>query len=260
MNSAVGLRSRLLSEAGFVHAFFTRHHGWSTGPYASLNLSPLVGDDEARVHENLKLVAESLGVPLARLLYAAQVHGNDVAVVGNETDAAALRRHPADAVVSVAAGVACAVRTADCVPLLVADRASGAVAAIHAGWRGVAAGVVAAAISRMRREIGATGDLIVAIGPHISVAAFEVSEEVAEQLCRASPVPDVVQRGAGRPHVDLERILRGQLDQLGVVPAAVERVGGCTVADPDRWFSYRRDGKGSGRHLHAIVGQTRPGA
>lgn len=213
----------------------------------------VVGDEESAVRRNLELGAASLGVSSEQLCFARQVHGRAVLTLSAGTTAAAALQQEADAVVSAVAGLACAVRTADCVPVLVGDRLSGAVAAIHAGWRGVEVNVVEAAVSRLRELIGGDGQLVAAIGPHISVKAFEVSREVAKRLANASPVPGVVDESRGNPHVDMELIVRGQLQELGIGPDCVERVGSCTVGDPERCFSFRRDGACSGRHLHAIV-------
>jgi YfiH family protein len=138
--------------------------------------------------------------------------------------------------------------------VLLADPASGAVAAVHAGWRGVVAGVVEAAVTRLA-ELGAKpSDVLAAIGPHISLAAFEVSEDVAHQLEAVSPEAHVVDRTSwAKPHVDLRRIVRAKLRALGLGNERIDDVPGCTVLEPERFFSFRRDGARSGRHLSAIV-------
>jgi polyphenol oxidase len=246
------LKSELLERSGFRHAFFTRRGGVSGGPFESLNFSSAVGDDPGKVSENLKLAAGALGVGAGSIYFASQVHGRGVIAVSGAEDRLRVLEQEGDGVASVTAGSACGVRTADCVPILVADARTGAVAALHAGWRGVVLGIVEAGVQVLARA-GAT-DLVAAIGPHISKAAFEVSEEVADQLVAASPDPGVVDRSFGaRPHVDLRRIVRAQLRAAGVADQAIDDVFGCTVADPDLFFSYRRDGPRSGRHLAAIV-------
>ncbi|MDQ2643753.1 MAG: peptidoglycan editing factor PgeF [Myxococcota bacterium] len=255
MNEASLLESPLLGRAGFRHGFFTRNGGVSTGPYRSLSFSLAVGDEPGNVAENLRRAAGALGVPSERIYYLSQVHGRQTQLAdGRETPARFLERE-GDAVLAVPGtdGLACAVRSADCVPILVADRATGAVAAIHAGWRGVVAGAVGAAVSALREQTGQRGDLIAAIGPHISLRAFEVSDEVAAELARASDATDVVHHGATRPHVDLRRIVRAQLAAAGLESSAIDDVQGCTVSEPERFFSFRRDGAKSGRHLSAIV-------
>ena len=100
---------------------------------------------------------------------------------------------------------------------------------------------------------GGTAALVAAIGPHIRVGAFEVSEDVAAELEAASPVGGVVERGGAKPHVSLARIVTAKLRALGLDAAAIDDVGGCTVTEPDRFFSFRRNGKVGGRHLSAIV-------
>lgn len=253
MNEPSLLESPLLGRAGFRHGFFTRNGGVSEGPYRSLSFSLAVGDEPGNVAENLRRAAGALGVPSDRIYYLSQVHGRQTQLAdGGEPPARFLERE-GDAVIAVGGQLACAVRSADCVPILVADRSSGAVAAIHAGWRGVVANVVGAAVAALRDNTQQRGDLIAAIGPHISVHAFEVSEEVAAELARASAATDVVHHGATRPHVDLRRIVRAQLTAAGLDSSAIDDVEGCTVSEPERFFSFRRDGARSGRHLSAIV-------
>lgn len=254
MTTAEFVQSELLRRAGFSHAFFTRNGGVSPDPYRSLSFSSAVGDDPSNVARNLARAAAALGVEPDRVHFLSQVHGRAVQVVdGSESREQVLQRQ-GDAVLSRAPNVACGVRSADCVPILLADLRSGAVAAIHAGWRGTVGGVVEAGVRALERLAGDAPELVAAIGPHISVDAFEVSEEIAAQLQLASPETDVVRRDRGpRPHVDLRRILRAQLRALAVPDASIDDVFGCTVGEPERFFSYRRDGRRSGRHLSAIV-------
>lgn len=225
----------------------------SEGPYDSLNFSVNVGDEPERVQKNLVLAANALGVEAEKIFFLSQVHGADVVeLLGNESRDAVLYRH-GDAIWGRTSEVACSVRTADCVPVLVADRATGTVAAIHAGWRGAVAKVVTAAVEVLRSN-GAGTDLIAAIGPHISLDAFEVSEDVAEALESCSPEPGVTRRRPGqKPHVDLRKLVRAELVALGLVNDSVDDVPGCTVLEPERFFSFRRDGRESGRLLSAIV-------
>lgn len=253
MPSALFLTSRVLESSGFRHAFFIRHHGWSTGPYDSLNFSVEVGDVASNVSANFRLAAVELNVAPERICYANQVHGTQVLVLGPGAHSEAVKRESADAVLSRDPETACAVRTADCVPVLLADRATGAVGAVHAGWRGVVAGTVTAAVHRLRSLAGTRGDLLAAIGPHISQASFRVSEDVAQLLRACAPKEGVIWEGVDGLFADLGRIVRAQLRDVGVADQDIEDVGGCTVLEPDRYFSYRREGRVSGRHLSAIV-------
>lgn len=276
MNRAFYLESGRLRESGFSHAFFTRLGGVSEGPYESLNFSVTVGDAESNVRVNLGRAAEVLGVDPARVYYLSQVHGRDVCVLAGTESRDAVVEERGDALVSGARGVACGVRIADCVPILIGDPRSGAVAAVHAGWRGVVRGVIAAALAELSRvaatsfgdfvppSIGdvaapSASDFVAAIGPHISVRAFEVGEDVAAELAAVAPsgvsALDIVhsdEQGA-KPHVDLRRLVRAQLRAEGLVDANIDDVGGCTLSEPELYFSFRRDGARSGRHLAAIV-------
>ncbi len=249
---ALGLRSSLLESAGFKHAFFTRHGGCSTGEYQSLNFSYAVGDEPNAVDENFARAGRSLGLSAERLYFLAQVHG--ATAIDLETGAAATRAElmhvQGDALVSGDASAACCVRTADCLPILVADQSTGRVAAIHAGWRGLVGGVIPSALVQLG---GDPRNCLAAIGPHITVQHFEVSDEVARELAQCSPALNVVRRGDPRPFVDLEAVARAHLLHGGLAAAAIDRVGGCTYADSVDYFSFRRQGRQSGRHLSAIV-------
>lgn len=245
--------SPLLARAGFRHAFFTRLGGASEGPFESLSFSTAVGDAPERVAENLRRASLVLAVDPTRILYLSQVHGRHARFSHAPAQRTETITLEGDAVGGDASGVAYGVRSADCVPVLVADQVSGAVMAIHAGWRGLVDGVIEAGVNCLREALGARGRLLAAIGPHISRAAFEVSDDVASQLAEACPAPGAVVRDGFKPHVDLRFIATQQLLALGFGAEHIDQVGGCTFLDAGRYFSFRRDGKRSGRHLSAIV-------
>lgn len=264
------LLSPLLTRHEFRHAFFTRRGGVSKGPFASLNFSFSVGDDAADVDQNLRAAAEFLRLPVSRLYFLSQVHGNHCVELGAENSQREVVFTEGDALVSGETDVGCGVRTADCVPILLADPLTGRVGAAHAGWRGLVAGVIEKTVIRVvandtpspaddaRASSGpsrgsATRRLLAAIGPHIETEAFEVSDDVAEQLRLVSPGADPVVRGDARPHVSLRQVAEAQLRALGLRPEHIDHVAGCTFTDATRFFSFRRDGKMSGRHLSAIV-------
>jgi YfiH family protein len=246
------LRSRLLDGAGFRHAFFTRRGGHSPRPFDSLHFGAAGHDGEA-LAANVKVAAHSLDVRPERLYVATQVHGRSVAAVRGDEDRAAVLAREADVVVTTTAGVACGVKIADCVPVLVGDRVSGAVAAIHSGWQGTVADVVGAGVAALRRELGSEVDFVAAIGPHIETCCFEVGDDVAAKLAACAPGASVVRENEPRPHVDLRRIVRAQLRAAGLADDAIDDVAGCTKCDASRFFSYRRDRDKSGRLLSAIV-------
>ncbi len=263
VDSAELLESSLLRAAGFRHAFFTRRGGVSKGPYESLNFSTSVGDDPESVAANFARAASALGVDEERLFFLSQVHGAAVTVLSEpDVHRAGARRSIAeregDALASSVPGVVCGVRTADCVPILVGDRRSGAVVAIHAGWRGVVRGAVAAGVRRLAELSGSSaGEFVAAIGPHIGSTAFEVGEDVALELERVAAGVSCVSRSGPKPVVALAPIVRQQLLMEGLPPGAVDHVPGCTFSDPERFFSFRRDGKVGGRHYSAIVARGR---
>jgi YfiH family protein len=232
---------------GLVHGFTDRLGGVSEGRHATLNLGRRWGDDPAAVAENYRRVAAAGGFALDDLRLARQVHGTAVVRAGQfeagaEADAVWVHRDE-----RLVAGVL----TADCVPVLLADRAGKVAAAVHSGWKGTASDIVGATVRVLESWAGAE-TLVAAIGPCIELAAFEVGEEVAERFDPAF----VRREGFVRPHVDLVAVVRAQLVAAGVPATSIERIGGCTFADPSRYFSYRRDGAGIGQML-AFIGFPR---
>ena len=207
------LESALLRSRGFRHGFTVKPLDFRTT------------SDEAE-----ETVALLLRLPQGRMFRVSQVHGARAVtapVAGDEK---------ADALVALEPETAVGVRTADCVPVLLADTKTGAVAAVHAGWRGVAAGVVKSTFELHAFDVAA-------IGPCIGACCFDIGEDVARQL--APYVTD----GKG----DLRAAVRAQLALSGVDPAHIEDVTGCTKCDADRFFSHRRDGEAAGRHLAIIA-------
>jgi polyphenol oxidase len=251
------LRSLQLQNLGIAHGFNLRTGGVSAGPFASFNLGRSVGDEAARVHANRERFARAVGYPETALYEVSQVHGRSIQVVAPGAAVATVRQTPADGLVAALPGLAIGVRSADCVPILLADRATGAVAALHAGWRGVVLGVVEAGVASLcaagQRQGGAWSGIVAAIFPHIRRCCFEVGPEVAEALATASSDGAVVDRTGEKPRVDLARAVLAQLVGAGIEPAHIDDVPGCTRCEPARFFSYRRDGAASGRHLTAIV-------
>jgi YfiH family protein len=250
----------LLEGAGFRHAFFTRRGGHSNEPFDSLHFGTQ-GNDAERLLDNVRTASKALAIDPDRLYLVTQVHGRNVAAVRGDEDRTSVLAREADVVLTRAAGIACGVKVADCVPVLVADRASGAVAAIHSGWQGTVADVVGAGIAALRQAVGPGAELVAAIGPHIEACCFEVADEVAAKLQACAPGQPVVERGRGpRPYVDLRKIVRAQLVAARLSNDAIDDVPGCTRCDGARFFSYRRDRERSGRMLSAIVARDANGA
>jgi hypothetical protein len=175
------------------------------------------------------------------------VHGANVIVVDAEAPEDVASRE-ADALVSERPGVALGVGTADCVPILVAD-SRGRGAAIHAGWRGTVADVVGRAVDALVALGARREELRAALGPSICARCFEVGPEVAASF---EALGGVV-AGFERPHVDLRRANRVLLERAGLHADAIDDAPPCTMCEPERFFSFRRDGGGIGQHLSFIV-------
>ncbi|HEV3179580.1 MAG TPA: peptidoglycan editing factor PgeF [Steroidobacteraceae bacterium] len=241
-----------------VHAAFTlRDGGVSTGPYKSLNLGAHVGDADAAVAENRRRVAAHLNLP-AEPAWIEQVHSIGVLDPDAATDATTHATTPAtaaasppalplshsppcaDASIARRAGRVCVVQVADCLPVLFAARDAAAVAAAHAGWRGLAAGVLEATVAQLGID---PAQLIAWLGPAIGAEHFEVGGEVRELFMthdRAAAAAFAA-NARGRWQCDLGKLARQRLTALGV--GAVYGGGWCTFSDPLRFFSHRRDGR-----------------
>jgi YfiH family protein len=230
----------------FADHFFTTRD-WALGSRAD-------GSDE-----DWQPVAASLGVDPRHLVRLHQVHGASVAVRRAGDRPPSSQRPDADIVVSDDPALALAIQTADCVPLLIADRRTGAVAAAHAGWRGLAAGVPAVTIAALAREFGSVpADVIAAIGPSISAERYEVGDEVRARFLAARFAPAQLERWfrpAPRPDHWLFggwQSVHDQLESAGVPAGSIYSAALCTATYPDLFCSYRRDGKGAGRIAAAI--------
>ena len=225
-------------------AFTDRLGGVSGAPYDSLNLAALGDDDRAAVAENLGLVMEAFaGSADASAALMHQVHGSDVAVVDHDPGPAVAGADGApqvDGLVTARAGVTLVVRVADCVPVLLADRAQGVVAALHAGRPGLVAGIVPAGVEAMR-ALGAD-ELVAWVGPHVCGRCYEVPEAMRADV--ADVVPEAwAETSWGTPAVDIGA---GVVAQLRAAGAEVLDASRCTRESPDL-YSHRRDGAGAGR-------------
>jgi len=250
------LRAPSLTALGFQHGFSTRMGGVSSAPFDSLNLGASRGDASEHVAENQRRFAAAVGYDPGRLLMLNQVHGRHVQEISAQDEPAAVRGIEGDALVAPP-GVPVGVRSADCMPVLLVDPVSRQVAAAHAGWRGVLAGVVPAALEVLARRAAAqASQLRAAVFPHIRRCCFEVDDALAEQLAAAGPGAEqsVFQVDAGKPYVALDAIVRAQLIAAGLPDANIEDVPGCTCCDAERFFSYRRDGAQFGMHFAVVVG------
>jgi YfiH family protein len=221
------------------HAFFTREGGASTGIYASLNGGVGSADDQKAVAENRARMAASLTVAPDRLVSLYQIHSADVVTV--ETPWPANDRPKADAMVTRTPGIAIAVASADCGPVLFAEPQAGVAGAAHAGWKGAFTGVLEATIARME-ELGAARERIVAVlGPTIGPDAYEVGPEFVARFAGEDEAHRRFFRPsarAGHAYFDLPAFILHRLERSGIGRAAALRL--CTYSDKTRFYSYRR--------------------
>lgn len=242
MSALALLYASNLRTAGIPHAFTTRPGGWSHGPFTSLNLGRGVGDEATIVARNRAAVVRALGLDPDRHVEAAQVHGAAVAVVEGADVGRVLEG--VDGLITGDPAVVLAVHAADCVPLLLADPRRGVVAAVHAGWRGTAAGVATEAVRAMVDRFGsAASDLLAAIGPSIGPCCYEIDAPVIARLQRWVWWEDVVTPNPrGRWQLDLRAANRRQLLDLGIAEGRMTTLDLCTSCRTDLFFSHRRDG------------------
>jgi polyphenol oxidase len=224
---------------GIPHGFFGREGGESTGVFASLNVSEASGDDLTHVANNRAQATRAIQFSPDALVTVRQVHSNDVVTI-TERPAPSAPRHEADAMVTNVPGIVFGILTADCTPILLADREAGVIGAAHAGWKGAAGGIAYATVLAMV-ALGAEPSRISAvIGPTISGPNYEVGPEFAASLLEKHPHAAVrISRLYGpREHFDLPGFVGDQLVGAGV--GKVEDLRLCTYADPAAYFSHRR--------------------
>jgi hypothetical protein len=238
----------------------TRRGGCSTGAYASMNVNPWTGDDPACVQQNRRRLSALMPEKPALWVMPHQTHSVNVRVIGpSEVKSARGEAFPVlspddvDAVTTDQRGVCLCISTADCIPVLLWDRRTGAAAAIHAGWRGTVGRIVERTIDVMTATYGTQGsDLTACIGPGISRDAFEVGDEVYEAFRSAGFDMERISSRQAKWHIDLWEANRLQLLARGVPATDIELAGICTFQHSEEYFSARRTGIHSGRILTGI--------
>ncbi len=273
-NGVVVYQSPRLLDLGVKHAFSTRIGGVSPVPFNSLNFgNPAEGerqDSAGNMAENYRRLLAGINLPTGQRAWVRQVHGCAVAVLQGPADAQQSKRDraaagevppefqgalAADAIVGSQPNVALTMRTADCVPILLAAGRGRVVAAIHAGWRGIVADVVGHTI----RQLGAMGieptEMIAAIGPAIGRDFFEVRGDVTAELRRVGLAAAIMHNPGGQDRVDLNLAVRRQLGHGGVLQ--VDFGDHCTYRDEGEFFSHRRDHGRTGR-MAAVIAAACP--
>jgi YfiH family protein len=263
---AAGGRARIsylicepMERAGFTNAFSTRVGGVSLMPSGDLNLAYFKGDDKQSVAENRRRFLEALGAQGAAIVTARQTHSTERCVIESRKQARGPQPE-CDAMTTRAGGVLLAIQTADCLPVLIADTTSGAMAAIHAGWRGTAGRITERTVADLMQRHGfnpRTG--IAALGPAACASCYEVGEEVIERYKKEFGYWRnllVNFKEGGKAHLDIQAANIQQLSFCGFAPDRIHVAPYCTMHQNDLFFSYRREGKarasGVGRLLSVI--------
>jgi YfiH family protein len=254
-NGLILYRSPLLQAIGVPHAFSTRSGGVSSPPFASLNLGTVGGsaiqDPNDNLRENYRRLHTAIGCDQREHCGVRQVHGSTVRI--------ARRGEPfengvaADALVSNDPARTVGIKYADCVPILLASEDAAAVAAVHAGWRGILAGVLPAAVAQLAKLATGSSRLLAAIGPCVSTDAFEVGPEVVAGFVEHFGADAPVHQTNGKPHIDLRQAVLLQLQASSISRESIDLTDLCTFASGDEFFSHRRDGMLTGR-MAAVIG------
>jgi polyphenol oxidase len=233
--------------AGITTAMSTRQGG-VPGSRFGMNLSFRVGDDPGNVRQNRLAFFTSLGISLDRIAVPSQVHGATIREADRPGEYA-----ECDALLTGATEVYLCITVADCVPILLYSPARGVIGAVHAGWRGTSAGILARAVERMRQAFAVDpSDLIAWLGPSAGTCCYSVGEDVASQID-----PRFVSRDGRGRFVDLKSANRQLLLTSGVKPERIEVSPACTISDKAIFHSFRRDREVSGRMM-AVIGLRRP--
>ena len=258
ITNKVGLLEYLTAECILVpHCFTTRYGGVSEGYLSSLNLGIHRGDDPRNVEKNYEILGEALGFDVEKLVFTRQTHTDIVRVVDERNCGEGLQREvepECDGLVTNTPGLVLAAFTADCTPILLHDGVTGAVGAVHAGWRGTVADIAGKAVRAMVREFGShPGDIRAAIGPNIGVCCFETHADVpdAVRAVLGEEADAYIVPNGEKFRVDLKGVNAALLRRAGV--RSIEISGDCTACQPERFWSHRRVGNDRGSQAAIIV-------
>lgn len=245
--------------AGAGHGFSTRLGGVSPAPMDSLNLGANRGDDPVNVRENFVRFCAAAGTDPNALVKNHQIHSDIIRPVGR----ADVMEHPeapgsfeADGLVTNESGVCLTIFSGDCIPILLYDPVRRCIAAVHAGWRGTAAGIATAAVARMKDVYGCRPEnILAAIGPGIGPDCFETHEDVPNAMTAAlstAVLQHIKIKENGKFSVDLKGVNAMRLEQAGLDPAHIAVSQVCTACDQERFWSHRRQGTSRGSMAAAI--------
>lgn len=250
-----------LEHAGFANAFSTRLGGVSPYPSEDLNLAGSGEDTDANIAENRRRFL-ALFPGAYRLAVVWQVHGDSIRIVENADEAADIANERADGLASSLPAMLLGIKTADCVPVLLGDPATGAFAAVHAGWRGTADSIVRKAVELMQARFGSRAeDLVCAIGPSASCRTYEIGADVIDAFDSAFPGHQLIRTSRpGHGYIDLPKSNLEQLAAAGVPKASIYNSDLCTLERTDLFFSYRKEKSLHGKtgRLMSVIGRMPP--
>ena len=238
----------------------TRQGGASVGNYASFNLSPFSGDQPVHLEENQQVLCRKLGIDAEKLIIPYQTHGTEIRVIDKtffllSASEKTLYLHGVDALITKLPRVCIGVTTADCVPLIFFDTHKKVVAVAHAGWRGTCCRIAEKTVRVMMEQFDCKADdILVTVGPSISVDVYNVGSELVETFQNEGFDTDeiFVEKGE-KLHLDLWKANRQSLLKAGILPQHIEIAGICTYTKHDQFFSARRLGIKSGRMLSGVM-------
>jgi YfiH family protein len=246
---------RAWDDDSFYLGFIGSLGGTSAGRYTSMNLSYFVGDSGEAVDRNWESLRRDEPA-LEQVVTLNQVHGVEILDVTSDSVG---QRPEGDGMVTTETGITLGIYTADCVPILMADKQRHIIGALHAGWRGLIGGIIDAGVRAMTAKGANVHDLSIAMGPSIGLCCFEVDNSLGERFARE--VPDAIRhRRAGLPgkaFLDLRGIVKSQFERAGVDTQNIWSLGPCTKCESDKFFSRRAaGGKQTGLQL-SFIGMTR---
>lgn len=244
-----------------IKAFSTRRNqaGSSEGNYAKFNCTHYCGDNPNHVANNRKKLCNDWNIHPDRLIIPRQTHGTRIVTIDEQFVQSPIQERTGilegcDALITHLPHCCLCISTADCVPIVLYDSSHNAIAAIHAGWRGTVAGITSKTIQAMSQQFGSCGcDIQAAIGPSISLSAFEVGDEVHEAFLQAGFDMTRIAKKEKKWHIDLWEANYIQLTEQGIRPANIQVVGICTYQHHETFFSARKNGVLSGRMLTGIM-------
>lgn len=252
------LQSPLLSNCDFLeHAFCTRRGGASQEDYESLNMSFREGDEELRVLSNWNRLAAAFDIPLEQFLVVNQVHGDAILVINQHGSYFSTRGELSyDAIVTTRSDLAICIKTADCVPVFIVDKAKKVIAAVHAGWKGTALEISAKVIRLMIGQYRCRPhDILAAIGPSIGKCCYEIDQATADAFRGQNSSELFLHSGPGKDKwmLDLVKANCRQIQEAGIPKDNMEVSGYCTACNQEMFFSHRGSGGITGRQVNFMM-------